>query len=181
MPTSFPGDQPMRRLSILLLCACAITPPALAATQSPTAATGRAPSDGRLMPPERVTDHVWVMRQPDRLWAAVIGNVTIVEQSDGVVLIDSGGSISDGREVVKAVAQLTPKPIKAVAVTHWHNDHPLGIPAIVDAFPKARIISTAATRDFIRSETKVGIGAPSAEQDAARRKRAGDTIAELRA
>ena len=88
------------------------------------------------MPPEKVADHVWVMRQPDRLWAAVIGNVTIVEQSDGVVLIDSGGTVPDGREVVEAVAQLTPKPIKAVAITHWHNDHPFGVPAILDRFPE---------------------------------------------
>ena len=97
------------------------------------------------MAPERVSDHVWVMRQPDRLWAAVIGNVAIIEQSDGVVLIDSGGNVSDGEDVLAAVAALTPKPIKAVAITHWHNDHPLGVSAIRDAFPKVRIIATAAT------------------------------------
>ena len=115
---------------------------------------------GRLMAPEAVTDHVWVMRQPDRLWAAVIGNVEIIEQSDGVVLVDSGGTIADGEDVVAGVAQLTPKPIKAVIITHWHNDHPLGIPAILAKFPKARIIATDWTAKVMAypDVLEVGIG-----------------------
>lgn len=149
--------------------------PALAASAQ------RDPSDGRLMPPEKVADHVWVMRQPDRLWAAVIGNVTIVEQKDGLVLIDSGGSIADGRDAVAAVKALTAKLVKAVAITHWHNDHPLGLPAILEAFPKARVISTALTRDYVQSETNVSVGQPSAEQDKARRERVTKTIADLQA
>jgi glyoxylase-like metal-dependent hydrolase (beta-lactamase superfamily II) len=168
----------MHRLMSLL---CQIALPFALAAPAAAGEVPRAPSDGRLMPPERVVDHVWVMRQPDRLWAAVIGNVTIIEQQDGVVLIDSGGSIADGRDVVQAVAKLTPKPIKAVAITHWHNDHPLGIPAVLERFPSARIISTEATRDFIRTETKVGIGKPSPQEDADRRKRFAETIAELHA
>ena len=147
--------------------------------QTPRPAQQREPSDGRLMPPERVAERIWLMRQPDRLWAAVIGNVTIVEQSDGVVLVDSGGTIPDGREIVDAVARITPKPIKAVAITHWHNDHPLGLPAIVEAFPSARIISTPATSEYLRTETNTGIGKADEEKDAARRNRAKDTIADF--
>lgn len=171
----------MRALFIGLLCSCALSAPIRVAVAETPASPARASSDGRLMPPERVADHIWVMRQPDRLWAAVIGNVTIIEQSDGVLLVDSGGSIADGRDVVAAVARLTPKPIKAVAITHWHNDHPLGIPAVLEKFPKARIISTPATAEFVKTETKTGVGKPDAELDAARRKRVTDTIAEIRA
>lgn len=136
-------------------------------------------ADGRLLPPEKVADHVWVMRQPDRLWAAVIGNVTIVEQGDGVVLIDSGGSIADGRDVVAGVRSLTAKPVKAVAITHWHNDHPLGLPGILETFPKARVISTPQAREHVQSETNTSVGKPSAEMDSARRERIAKTIAEL--
>lgn len=123
---------------LLAAAACDAKP---AAPAQPGAVDASLPS-GRLMPPEAVTDHVWVMRQPDRIWAAVIGNVEIIEQSDGVVLVDSGGTIADGEDVIAAVARLTPKPIKAVIITHWHNDHPLGIPAVLAKFPKARIIAT---------------------------------------
>jgi glyoxylase-like metal-dependent hydrolase (beta-lactamase superfamily II) len=138
-------------------------------------------ADGRLMPPEKVAEHVWVMRQPDRLWAAVIGNVTIVEQSDGMVLIDSGGSIADGRDVVAGVKSLTAKPVKAVAITHWHNDHPLGLPGILEAFPRARVISTPQAREHVQSETNTSVGKPSAEMDAARRERIAKSLAELEA
>ena len=142
---------------------------------------GRDPTDGRLMPPEKVAENIWVMRQPDRLWAAVIGNVTIIEQADGVVLIDSGGSIADGRDVVEGVRGLTAKPVKAVAITHWHNDHPLGLPGILEAFPRARLISTARTRDDVQTETNTSVGKPDPERDAARRERVAKLLADLRA
>jgi glyoxylase-like metal-dependent hydrolase (beta-lactamase superfamily II) len=140
---------------------------ATACRAEPAAPTAASPIDaslpsGRLMPPEPVTEHVWVMRQPDRLWAAVIGNVEIIEQSDGVVLVDSGGTIADGEDVVAAVGRLTAKPIKAVIITHWHNDHPLGIPAVLAKFPKARIIATEWTAKVMAypDVLKVGIGKP---------------------
>ena len=168
-------------LGLVTTVAAAADARPLAHEMAGEARPGRPAWDGRLMPPERVAPHVWVMRQPDRLWAAVIGNVTIIEQGDGVVLIDSGGSIPDGRDVVAAVRKLTGKPIKAVAITHWHNDHPLGLPAIRDAFPNVRIISTAATRDFIGSETHLGIGKADPAQDRVRRERTADTLKQLQA
>jgi glyoxylase-like metal-dependent hydrolase (beta-lactamase superfamily II) len=141
---------------------------------------GESQVSGRLMAPEKVADSVWVMRQPDRLWASVIGNVTIVEQSEGIVVIDSGGSIPDGREIVKAVSQLTPKPIKVVAITHWHNDHPLGVPGILESWPEARVISTPATKEFVATETSTGVGKPDPHMDAARRARAEQTMLDFK-
>ncbi|MEO7655642.1 MAG: MBL fold metallo-hydrolase [Sphingomicrobium sp.] len=169
----------MRRFVLALLIASPLATP-LAAQASNTSAQ-RDPADGRLMPPEQVADHVWVMRQPDRLWAAVIGNVTIVEQADGIVLIDSGGSIADGRDVAAAVKTLTSKPVKAVAITHWHNDHPFGVPAILEAFPKARIISTPAARADMQSETNSGVGKADEKLDAARGERIAKTIIDFEA
>lgn len=169
----------MRTVVLVCLVSATFAATACGGQPTPPVAERREPSDGRLMPPEKVTDHVWVMRQPDRLWAAVIGNVTIVEQSDGIVLIDSGGSIPDGRDIVRAVAALSPKPIKAVAITHWHNDHPLGVPGILETFPKAQVIATPVTADFLKSETKVGFTKADPALDAERTKRAADTIKEL--
>jgi len=148
----------MRNQVLAVLMIAALFVPACRSQPANAVREERAPEDGRLMPPEKVADHVWVMRQPDRVWSAVIGNVEIIEQSDGVVLVDSGGTIPDGRDVVAAVAQLTPKPIKAVIVTHWHNDHPLGVPAILERFPKARIISTATTAKLMADPEILGVG-----------------------
>jgi glyoxylase-like metal-dependent hydrolase (beta-lactamase superfamily II) len=92
------------------------------------------------------------------------------------VLLDSGGTIADGREVVQAVRRLTPKPITAIGISHWHNDHPLGIPGILEAFPRARIIATPATAKAMTSELKTGVGKPDPALEAARRKNAADTL-----
>lgn len=142
-----------------------------------------APASGHLQGPERVADRIHVMRQPDRIWSAVIGNVTIVEQSDGVVLIDSGGTIADGRRVAEAVKRLTDKPVKAVAITHWHNDHPLGLPGILQSWPKARVIATeAAKRRMIEVMGKnVGVGRNDPALDTARLNNGQARIAEYEA
>ena len=82
---------------------------------------------------------------PDYLGPAT-GNVTVIEQTDGVVLIDSGASAAHGRRVVQFVRTLTGKPVKAVLLTHWHNDHPLGVSEIRAAWPRVRIVATERTR-----------------------------------
>ena len=92
------------------------------------------------------------------LWSAVIGNVAIVEQSDGIVLVDSGGTIADGRDVLAALGKLTRKPVKAVVLTHWHNDHPLGVPAILERYPRVRIIATDTTAKLMADPEVLGNG-----------------------
>ncbi len=163
----------LRRLAVLGAALLAL-PPLSACAQ---------PAPGHLMAPERVAERIHVMRQPDRIWSAVIGNVTIVEQSDGVVLIDSGGTLADGRQVAAAVRSLTSKPVKAVAVTHWHNDHPLGVRGILAEWPNARIIATeAAKKRMIEVMGKnVGIGRNDPRLDTARLNTGHARIAEYEA
>ena len=88
---------------------------------------------------------VHLLMTPDDWYAGAIGNVILIEQSDGFVVVDSGTSAGNGRAVVRYVRSLSNKPIKAVMITHWHNDHPQGVSAIRDAFPRVRIIATRGT------------------------------------
>lgn len=88
----------------------------------------------------------------------VVGNVTLIEQSDGFVIIDSGLTAANGRAIVGFARSLSPKPIKAVAITHWHNDHPQGVSAIRDAFPDVRIIATASTEAGMLGPEANGVG-----------------------
>jgi glyoxylase-like metal-dependent hydrolase (beta-lactamase superfamily II) len=168
----------MRQLMILFAAAAAALAPGCGSQPQAPVEEARAKHDGRLMPPEKVADHVWYMRQPPRVWSAVIGNVGVIEQGDGVVLVDSGGSIPDGRDIVDEVAKLTPKPVKAVVITHWHNDHPLGVPGILEKFPKARVIATAGTArmmgEIMGKNTGVGRNDPALDKG---RAQAGETRA----
>ena len=92
-----------------------------------------------------INPRVHLLSTPDDYYGPAIGNVTLIEQRDGFVVVDSGLSAANGRAVVRYARSLANKPIKAVMITHWHNDHPQGVSAIRDAFPKVRIISTRQT------------------------------------
>ena len=110
----------------------------------------------------------------------VVGNVTLIEQSDGWVVIDSGLTASHGGEVVRYARSLSSKPIKAVAITHWHNDHPQGVSAIRDAFPNVRIIATVGTEKGMLGAESFGVDyKPNPEADAAIAKQGAEYIEQL--
>ena len=112
---------------------------------SGSAAAQPAEADIRPFIARDINPKVHLLTTPDDWYAAAIGNVILIEQSDGFVVVDSGTTAGNGRAIVRYARSLANKPIKAVMITHWHNDHPQGISAIRDAYPKVRIIATRGT------------------------------------
>jgi glyoxylase-like metal-dependent hydrolase (beta-lactamase superfamily II) len=110
---------------------------------------------------------IHLLSQPEEFSGPASGNVTIIEQADGIVLIDSGGSRGDGDRIVNAIRALTQKPVKAVVITHWHNDHLQGVSQIVKEWPTVRIIATEETRLGILGPAATVFGpTPSSKADA---------------
>ncbi len=103
-------------------------------------------TDGYYQKAYPVTDRVHVLRQGTGFHVQVIGNVTVVEQSDGFVLVDAGGTPGAGRRVVELVRSIKNKPVKVIIVTHWHGDHHFGLSEVLKAWPQALVVSTDATR-----------------------------------
>lgn len=93
----------------------------------------------------QIAPGVHLLATPPEYRGAVTGNITVIEQSDGVVVIDSGLTRADGRRAAQFIRSITRKPVKALVYTHWHNDHPQGGSEIRAAWPRVRIISTPAT------------------------------------
>jgi glyoxylase-like metal-dependent hydrolase (beta-lactamase superfamily II) len=91
---------------------------------------------------------VWLLAQP-KFQVQPIGNVTIIEQRDGLVLVDAGGSKGSGERIVEWVRSLSHKPVKAVIISQWHGDKPQGLSEILKAWPGARTISTVATQHYL--------------------------------
>lgn len=137
----------------LLLAALALTPSPGLALQSEPAAPEIAPFVGRQLAPG-----IHLLALPADYIGPVIGNVSIIEQADGLVVIDSGGSAANGRAIVGYIRSISRKPVKALVFTHWHNDHPLGASEIRAAWPRVRIIATPAMRAGLLGPAATSVG-----------------------
>jgi len=98
----------------------------------------------------QIAPGVHLLATPADYRGAATGNIIIIEQSDGMVVVDSGLTRADGRRAVDFIRSITRKPVKVLLYTHWHNDHPQGGSEIRAAWPGVRIVSTAATLRTLR-------------------------------
>ena len=98
---------------------------------------------------ESIAPGVTVLHQNDEFHVQPRGNVTIVEQTGGYVLVDSGGSPAAADQLIEVLARNTGKPLKAIILTHWHGDHVLGVSRLLERWPAALVIGTTSTRDML--------------------------------
>lgn len=130
----------MRRLAILFWLLLA---PSAAAVQPDPAQADRVFARQTVV----VAPRVHLIFKPAATDPPFEGNVVVIEQSDGLVLVDAGGSPASGRAVVAQLRKLSKKPVKWVVFTHYHGDHTLGAGEVLKAWPLATIVSTAKTRE----------------------------------
>ena len=166
------------RLVIVVAVALLPLAPSGVHPQAP-AETARHKASGYLQIAERVAPGVHVLRQAEPNFAGVIGNVTVIEQSDGLVLIDGGVSHGSGVRIVELVKSISPKPVKTVVITHWHGDHFLGISAIIAAWPRADIIAHQQTAADMDARLKQFPREPSVAYETERIRSLGAVMADL--
>jgi glyoxylase-like metal-dependent hydrolase (beta-lactamase superfamily II) len=80
-----------------------------------------------------------------------ISNAGFVVTPAGVVVIDALGSPQLARELLEAIARITPQPVTHVVITHYHADHIYGL----QEFRKrgAKIVAQRGALEYIHSET----------------------------
>lgn len=115
-------------------------------TASAPAAAAVPAVDVRPFAAREISPEVHLLGTPQDWYGPAIGNVSIIEQRDGFVVVDSGLTAGNGRTIVNYIRARSTKPVKAVVITHWHNDHPQGVSAIRESWPKLRIIATEETK-----------------------------------
>jgi glyoxylase-like metal-dependent hydrolase (beta-lactamase superfamily II) len=76
-------------------------------------------------------------------------NTGVVIGDDGVMVIDATYLPSRARADIALIKKLTPKPVRYLAFTHWHDDHTNGAIAYKQAFPGIAIIAELEMARFI--------------------------------
>ncbi len=98
-----------------------------------------------------VTDRVHLIYKPDAVTPPFEGNVVVIEQAQGLVVVDAGGSPASGQAVVAEIRRISKQPVRFLIYTHYHGDHNLGAGAFRAAWPGMVIVSTVKTRENMTS------------------------------
>ena len=73
--------------------------------------------------------------------AMVQGNITLIAGSKAALVIDSGHYPAVALRVIADMRKLTSKPVRYLAITHWHMDHYMANSQFAEEFPGLTIIA----------------------------------------
>lgn len=90
-------------------------------------------ADGDAAQPLQVADGVWMLRGvPGEIGpenGGRVGNAGFIVGPQGVLVIDSGVSYAQGRELLAAIARTTSQPVKMLVITHARQEFLFGAAA----------------------------------------------------
>jgi cyclase len=82
----------------------------------------------------------------------VNSNAAIIENEDGLLVVDTHSKPSAARALVRAIGEMTAKPVRYVVNTHFHFDHWQGNEVYPAAYPNVEVITTEITREALLSK-----------------------------
>ncbi|MCB0116674.1 MAG: MBL fold metallo-hydrolase [Caldilineaceae bacterium] len=88
-----------------------------------------------------------------RFW---VMNTYLVEEEDGLTLIDAG--MSGSADSILAAAQQLGQPIRRILLTHAHTDHVGSLDALVQRLPEVEFLCSAQTARFLKEDFTLAPG-----------------------
>jgi glyoxylase-like metal-dependent hydrolase (beta-lactamase superfamily II) len=89
-------------------------------------------------PLQQISKHVWMIFSPDGFPTpenqGMMCNITFVNTTKGLVVVDSGASVQIGEMAIRQIKKAFNKPVIAIINTHFHGDHWLGNDAFSTAY-----------------------------------------------
>jgi len=126
----------IRRLPSLCIALILLAPAALAAPPSPYS-----------FEVQKLAEGVYAVVRKEAPGLMVNGNSGFVVDEEGVVVVDTTITPSSAKELLAAIRAVTPKPVKYVINTHFHDDHAMGNQVFRDAFPGVEFVAHATVRE----------------------------------
>jgi len=138
----------MKRRIVGSLLAALLLPASMALGQAHPLETTLAGAEKMLIR-EDLGDGVSVFRAPSDLeyWTAT--NSVVIVNDDDVTVFDSCTRAITAKAVIAEIRKLTPKPVRVLINSHWHQDHWSGNDEYAKAFPGLRIVASAETRAYM--------------------------------
>lgn len=87
------------------------------------------------------TPEVRLIESDQHLGLDAVGNLAVLEQRNGFVVIDRGGTASDGRRAVRLIRSISGKPVQTVVLGDERGTQVASVTEIRRAWPEARIVS----------------------------------------
>jgi len=133
----------LKKLGIRVLISAAALAPAWAAAAAETPNRVATATPPRL---ERLADGVWAWIRRDPPGLMVDANSLVIVDDEDVVIVDAPEA---SRDLLAEVRKLTPKPVRYVVHTHWHDDHIAGDHVWREAYPGVELVGQSTMRDYL--------------------------------
>jgi glyoxylase-like metal-dependent hydrolase (beta-lactamase superfamily II) len=98
------------------------------------------------------------MAMPIRIARLGLVNAYLVEEADGLTLIDT--MISGSAKKILAAAEATGAPIRRIALTHAHGDHVGSVDALAKALPEVELVISVRDARLLDKDKSLDPGEP---------------------